>query len=309
MATAAIASALAGGALNAGANALMDDDVPDAPDQLAPERVGVDLAGGTSVTRTQDNGEVQLDINRPNEVEQEIDRRRQALNDLFGSLQTTPDERRQQFENIRESFLERTRAEIDPQFEEQRQRLQAQQEATGRSLSSVGREARLDLDERQAEEITQNARQADLLANRLQRQRTQDILRQIGTTEQNLRNTQQRGQQALQLASNEAAQVAQQQQSVAQDQLRRSQLRNQRERQDIQNVIGGVTSGLQLGATENPISNALFGVGEESDPGPLPRIRGSQQPTGPARIRTPGREEQRTASINDLTPDFNTGLG
>lgn len=110
----------------------------------------------------------------PEAGEERINLQRQALEDLLGSFATTSEDRQQELEETKEAFLEQFEANVEEDFQRQRERLRAQQARTGRNLSSVGREQRGQLLEDQAQQFRQAGREAQLLQRRLRRQDVQE---------------------------------------------------------------------------------------------------------------------------------------
>lgn len=209
---------LASSAISAGTQLAQDSpDPPSPPSRPAETRTEVE-PGVDRVRRriTQPDGSVVVkeDIIRSDEKQEELQEREQMIDELFQSIGTTDSEREEQFEEAKQSYIEQFETSVEPVFEEQRGRLQAEQVASGRSASSIGAQEREDLQQEQNQTIAQNRRQAEQLASDLQRREEQRKLNLIGQLQSGVDTDLARAQQAANTTSALANQ------SFAQDQAR-----------------------------------------------------------------------------------------
>lgn len=165
-----LAATAATSAVGAGASALAQGALRDDPPPL-PSVGGqrVDLGTGLRAVDAPRG----VEIEEGDRAQQVRERREQMIDDLWQSIGVDDQERMAQFERAKQAFLDQTEAELQPQFEQQRESLEARQERAGTSLSTIGRQERGAMEERIGEVRAQNVRQAEQMARDLQAQETQ----------------------------------------------------------------------------------------------------------------------------------------
>lgn len=232
-------SALGGIAAPLIGDALRDD--PPAPPS-PPRKVTREVEPGVKMVRER-NPDGTVTERRVLSAEKKAERRRreQMVDELFGEIPTTSEERQKQFQDAKSAFMEEFKSTAEEQFDEQDQDLRASQTATGRQLSSVGAQEREDLQEAQQQEIASAARSAEQRRQQLVDREQQRNLQQIKSLRRGLDTDIARQQQAL----NSANQTAN---TIFSNAMARNQAKSANVRSQNQAMMNDIGTGLSLGS-------------------------------------------------------------
>jgi hypothetical protein len=203
----------------AGAQLYQASQRPDPPSVNQPDKYVEEVRPGVKKVRERQGDKMVTRTVRSPEVKQERQEREQMIDELFNAIGTTDDERQQQFEEAKQTFIENFEETVEPKFEEQRDELRAQQEATGRSISTAGQAERENLKEEHQQTLQRNRQQADMMARDLQKQEDQrnlNLIQQLESglnarTAQEMRASQNLGAQHSQTLASEKARIRAQQ--------------------------------------------------------------------------------------------------
>ena len=191
---------------------------PDAPNMpTGPNVVKTEIEPGVHTVRrrTADGQIVEETVYSP-EKEKERQHREQMLDELWNTVGTTTEEQEQRYNETKQAYLQAFEQQVEPEFDRQRQQLQAQQVATGRATSSTGAEDRSRLREEQQRGFERAATQAELLKRDLQAQEDQRKMNQINMLEGGMRADQAARMQGYGIGQQNYAQELQMQQAQAQ---------------------------------------------------------------------------------------------
>lgn len=210
---------LTGSLVGAGAQMYQASQRPDPPSVNQPDTYVEEVRPGVKKVRERQGNKMVTRTVRSPEVLRERQKREQMIDELYNAIGTEDSERQQQFEEAKQAYIENFEGTVEPKFEEQRDQLRAQQEATGRSISTAGSAERENLEEEQQQTLQRNRKQAEMMARDLQQQEDQrnlSLIQQLESgmnarTAQEMQASQNLGaQQSRALASEQARVRAQQ---------------------------------------------------------------------------------------------------
>ena len=247
------AAAVAGATIVGGAaGRMLAPDAPDVPDPvlpqaptlpqtpelpeavMGPEEVRQEVQPGVEMVRRQrEDGSVVMEPVRSEDKQQEIEQRRQMIDELMAAA-GVPAEESDRVERVRDAYLDYFEQETADDFAREREQLQAQQVATGRAHTTAGAAATAAQRGEQQRAYERAVTEADMLAGEEARaMRTQDLqaLQQLGAIDQQEAQNLLQGQQ---LAGQTFGQQLGAEQQARQDEVQRRMLPYERDMQQAE---------------------------------------------------------------------------